>query len=208
MLRKPLKLADLAIEPSAEVLCAYDRPARCAYLANLAGTTPEAIYTAIWGAGFETGADTGAIDAQSYLRGYGERIGYPLTLDEWLAARRVSMTLRPQVLDLVRRVREKARVAVLTNNTTLVAEHIDRLLPELRPLFGDAIYASAGFKAAKPDPICFRRCLDVLSRTPGSTLFIDDLAENVAGAVEAGLFAHRYVSPEALAAALRDHDLI
>ena len=203
-----MSLISLVLFDMDQVLCTYDRPARCAYLANLAGNTPEAIYTAIWGTGFETSADAGAIDAQSYLRGYGERIGYPLTLDEWLAARRVSMTPRPQVLDLVRRVREKARVAVLTNNTTLVADHIDRLLPELRPVFGEAIYSSAGFKAAKPDPACFRRCLDVLDGTPSSTLFIDDLAENVAGAVDAGLSAHCYVSPEALVAALRDHDLI
>jgi putative hydrolase of the HAD superfamily len=191
-----------------QVLCDYDRQARCAYLAKLAATTAEAVYAAIWETGFETSADAGAIDAQTYLRSFGERIGYPLTLDEWLEARKLSMTPRPAVLDLVRRVRERTRVAVLTNNPMLVADHIDQLLPGLRPLFGDAIHASARFKAAKPDPECFRRCLHHLGATPGSTLFVDDLAENVEGAVEAGLSAHRYVSPEALAEVLRDYDLI
>jgi putative hydrolase of the HAD superfamily len=191
-----------------QVLCTYDRPARCAYLARLAGITAQAVYDAIWQTGFETGADAGAIDAQTYLRGFGDRIGYPLTLDEWLEARRISMTPRPAVLDLVGRVRERARIAVLTNNTTLVADHIDRLLPDLRPLFGDAIHASAEFNAAKPDPVCFLRCVQALGGTPGSTLFVDDLDGNVAGAIEAGLLAHHYVSPEALAERLRYHDLV
>lgn len=191
-----------------QVLCTYDRPTRCAYLGKLVGITAEAVHAAIWDTGFETSADAGAIDARTYLRGFGERISYPLTLDQWLEARRLSMTPRPAVLNLVRRVRERARVAVLTNNTTLVADHIDRLLPDLRPLFGDDVHASAEFGAAKPDPVCFQRCVRALGGTPGTTLFIDDLADNVAGAVAAGLAAHRYVSPEALAGVLREHALI
>jgi HAD superfamily hydrolase (TIGR01509 family) len=82
------------------------------------------------------------------------------------------------------------------------------LFPELRPLFGNAIYASGGLQAAKPDPECFRRCLRALGAAPGEVLFVDDLAQNVAGAELAGLSAHRYVSPEKLAEVLRSRDLL
>jgi putative hydrolase of the HAD superfamily len=191
-----------------DVLCTYSRPTRAAYLARLAGIDPDAVLAAIWGSGFEAQADAGAIDAETYLRGHRERLGYPLTLDEWLDARRASITPRHDVLEMVDSVRERARVAVLTNNSTLVADHIDRLFPELRPLFGNAIYASAGLQAAKPDPECFRRCLRALGAAPGEVLFVDDLAQNVAGAELAGLSAHRYVSPEDLAAVLRSRDLL
>lgn len=191
-----------------DVLCAYSRPTRAAYLARLAGLSPDTVLAAIWDSGFEAQADAGVIDTETYLRGHGDRLGYALTLDEWLEARRVSMAPRHEVLDMVERVRERARIAVLTNNTTLVTEHVDRLFPELRPLFGDAIYPSAGLRAAKPDSECFRRCLRKLGAAPSEVLFIDDLAENVAGAERAGLTGHQYRSPEELAEVLRHHRLL
>ncbi len=191
-----------------DVLCTYNRQVRAAHFARLAGTTTNAVLDAIWGSGFESLGDAGTLDADAYLRGCGERIGYSLTLEEWLDARQAAMVPRPEVLRLVERVRERAKVAVLTNNTTLVADHIDRLFPELPHLFGRAIYASAGFRAAKPDVDCYRQCLAMLDVAPSDTLFVDDLPQNVAGAQEAGLSAHHYTSPDTLAELLRSCGLL
>lgn len=190
------------------VLCAYDRPTRVAYLAELAGTSSEAVHAAIWGSGFELLGDSGALAAADYLQGFGTRIGYPLSLAEWVEARRRSMRADRAMLEIVARLRQTVDVAVLTNNTTLVADHIDTLLPELRSLFGSRIYTSAQFKTAKPDPDCYRRCLSELQVAPGAVLFIDDLAQNVAGAKEAGLLAHQHTTPEALRQALSKHGLL
>ena len=41
-----------------------------------------------------------------------------------------------------------------------------------------------------------------------TVLFIDDLAQNVAGAKEAGLLAHHHTTPEALRQALAMHGLL
>ena len=187
------------------VLCAYDRPTRVACLAELAGTTREAVHAAIWDSGFEALGDCGALEAAGYLRGFGERIGYPLTLAEWVEARRRSMQADLAMLDIVGRLRNIVDIAVLTNNTTLVADHIDTLLPELRPLFGSRIYTSAQFKTAKPDPNCYRRCLAELDVRPEAVLFVDDLAANVAGAREAGLLAHQHTSVESFTQALAEY---
>jgi glucose-1-phosphatase len=189
------------------VLCAYDRSVRVAHLAKLAGSTAELVFDAIWASGFEALGDRGALDGPAYLRGFGERIGYPLPLDEWLAARRLAMTPNPAMLALVGDLSRSVGVAVLTNNIDLVADHIDRLFPELQPLFGARIFASARFKAAKPDPACFRRCLAELQAAPDEVLFVDDLQENVDGAREAGLSAHRYTTMEAFRRALSEHSL-
>jgi putative hydrolase of the HAD superfamily len=159
---------------------------------RLAGTTTDLVYEAIWETGFEQLGDSGALDASEYLQGFGERIGYSLSLEEWLTARRHSMKANTTVLNIVGNLRGSVDLAVLTNNTSLVVDHIDVLFPELRPLFGSSIYASAQFKVAKPDPECFRLCLSKLQVAPGTALFVDDLPENVAGAREAGLFAHHY----------------
>ena len=190
------------------VLCDYDRGKRVACLAELAGTSSDAVYKAIWETGFELLGDSGALDTSDYLRGFGERIGYPLSLDEWVEARRRSMTADRAMLEIAGRLRETVDIAVLTNNTTLVADHIETLLPELRPLFGSRIYTSAQFKAAKPDPLCYRLCLSKLQATPQTVLFVDDLPENVAGAREAGLFAHRHTSVQAFRQALSEHGLL
>jgi putative hydrolase of the HAD superfamily len=190
------------------VLCGYDRGKRVACLAELAGSTSDAVYKAIWDSGFELLGDSGALDAADYLRGFGERIGYPLSLDEWVEARRRSMQADRAMLEIAARLRKTVDIAVLTNNTTLVADHIDTLLPELRPLFGAHIYTSAQFKTAKPDPRCYRLCLSELQVAPATVLFIDDLAQNVAGAKEAGLLAHHHTTPEALRQALMKYGLL
>ncbi|WP_347340971.1 HAD family hydrolase [Bradyrhizobium niftali] len=190
------------------VLCNYDRGQRVACLAELAGSTSEFVHNAIWDSGFESLGDSGALDAGDYLRGFGERMGYPLSLDEWVEARRRSMQADRAMLEIARRLRETVDIAVLTNNTTLVADHIDTLLPDLLPLFGSRIYTSAQFKTAKPDPRCYRLCLTELGVMPETALFVDDLPANVAGAREAGLFAHHHTSVQAFRQALSAYGLL
>lgn len=190
------------------VLCDYDRGKRVAYLAKLAGSTAERVHKAIWESGFELLGDSGALAAPDYLRGFGERIGYPLSRDEWVEARRHAMTADLAMLEIAGRLSKSTDIAVLTNNSTMVADHVDRLFPELRPLFGSRIYTSAQFKAAKPDPGCYRACLSELRARPETVLFVDDLAENVAGAKAAGLLAHHHTSVEVFRQALADFGLL
>jgi putative hydrolase of the HAD superfamily len=189
------------------VLCDYDRARRVAHLARVSGSTPAAVHGAIWDSGFEQLGDAGALDAAEYLRGFGERLSYPLSLEEWIEARRLAMQADNAMLEIAGRLRGHVEIAVLTNNTTLVADHIDRLLPELRPVFGANIYTSAQFRTAKPDPRCYRLCLSALDVAPRQVLFIDDLAANVAGAREASLFAHQHSTIESFRQALSRHGL-
>lgn len=178
------------------VLCAYDRHSRAARLAEFSGGEADHIYREIWETGFEQLGDSGTLSRAEYLQAFGNRIGYSLSLDEWLEARRFSTKPDAAMLEIVDRLRRIVEVAILTNNTELVTDHLDFLCPELRPLFGSKIYASARFKTAKPDTDCFRRCLDELGISPEATLFVDDLNENVIGARNAGLFAHHFTSPD------------
>jgi putative hydrolase of the HAD superfamily len=191
-----------------EVLCRYDRAARVASLARACGKAAAFVDAAIWGSGYEDLGDAGASDAEAYLAGFGERLGAALTLEQWIDALRAALTPIPQALALAAKIAREARVAVLTNNNLLVAREIDALFPELRPIFGDRIFVSAQFRARKPDPEAYRRCLARLGAAPDATLFVDDSAANVAGAERAGLIGHVYTSVETLAAALRRHGLL
>jgi putative hydrolase of the HAD superfamily len=61
---------------------------------------------------------------------------------------------------------------------------------------------SAQFGTQKPEPEVFRRALALLGFEPGEALFTDDRAENVDGAIAAGLIGHVHAGPEALRARL------
>jgi putative hydrolase of the HAD superfamily len=189
-----------------DVLCRYDRNKRLADLSRLSGKPPEVIYQAIWGSGFENEADSGKYDAAQYLAGFAARLGYPITLAEWLENRRIATTPMPEVLALLAQV--KVKRAVLTNNHTLVREHLDVLFPELFALCGGQSYVSAQFRAAKPDRVVYLRCVAAAGATPAETLFIDDSKSNVTGAIAAGLAGYVFTSADALADELRDAGVI
>ena len=190
-----------------DVLCRYDRDGRIAALSRLSGKPAAEIDAAIWRSGFETEADSGKLDAAAYLRGFGERLGYPITLAEWLENRKASMTPMPDVLALMAAAKARAEVAVLTNNHTLVREHLAELFPELHALCAEKSYVSAQFRAAKPDPDVYLRCVAAAGFAPAETLFIDDSAANIAGAEAAGLAVHQFTDATTLAEAFTTYGL-
>jgi putative hydrolase of the HAD superfamily len=143
------------------------------------------------------------MDAEGYLGGFAELLGGGLTLDAWTGALRVALTPLPEALAIAAAVGRRARVAILTNNNLLVAREIDAIFPELRPIFGRNIFVSAEFRARKPDPEVYRRCLAGLGAAPEAVLFVDDSSRNVAGAVRAGLSGFLYAGADALAERLR-----
>jgi putative hydrolase of the HAD superfamily len=67
----------------------------------------------------------------------------------------------------------------------------------LRAYF-DVALSSCYLGMRKPEPAIYRRALDILGKPAERILFIDDRAENVAGAVAAGMKAIRFEGAEAL----------
>lgn len=201
----PIRLAVFDMD---DVLCHYDRDRRLSVLARLARRTPDEILRDLWDTGFEDAADAGAMDSATYLAGFGARLGYALSREAWIDARRAGMTPYPDVLALIPRVKKRATVAVLTNNGFLTIEAIDTLFPGLRALFDGNVFASAQFATKKPDPDIFRRLCARFEVAPAEAFFTDDKPWNVAGAVEAGLAGHHFTGVEALRQALTAHGLL
>ena len=67
----------------------------------------------------------------------------------------------------------------------------------LRKLFRVAL-SSCYLGLRKPDLVIYKRALDILGRHPERILFIDDRAENVAGAVAAGMHGLQFHGAESL----------
>jgi epoxide hydrolase-like predicted phosphatase len=76
------------------------------------------------------------------------------------------------------------KIGLLSNNTLSLLDEIDAL--GVRDLF-DVIIISAGIGVMKPDAVAYRAILDQMGVQPQHAAFIDDFAENVAGARNIGM---------------------
>jgi len=122
-------------------------------------------------------------------------------LDEWEAnVGRVDTDM----LAVLRRVRSRTTVALLSNGTTRLRRdlHVLDLLDEF-----DIVFNTAELGIAKPDPAVFVLVCEQLGVDPTATLFVDDLQENIEGAGLAGLHAHQHVSVAETAAFLAGWNL-
>jgi putative hydrolase of the HAD superfamily len=108
---------------------------------------------------------------------------------------------------LLERVREKYRVAFLSNSNEVHAEVIPR---QFGTLFrrDDRFIFSHRFRVAKPDPEIFRRALVVFGALPLHEVFVDDLAENVLAARTIGIQAFQFVDAQQLARELSAEGLL
>lgn len=196
---------ELVIFDMDNVLVDYDLDRRLRYLSAVTGLTTEAIHASIWGSDFERAAEAGAyVTGEDYLRAFNERLGFVLTREQWIAARREAMSARPDVLQLARELRAHVDLAMLTNNGALLRECLPVLAPEVCEIFADRCHASYEFLARKPDPVVFQRLLARCTVPASAAVFIDDDLEYIEGALTAGLRVIHYQGLPQLRTALRD----
>jgi glucose-1-phosphatase len=189
----------IAIFDMDDVLCRYDLGKRLRTLSLISGKTPRDIRAAVWDSGFEDDSDSGQYaTGEEYIAGFAERLGYPITRAQWIAARRESMTPWPDALAVAARIAAHNRVAVFTNNGPLMKEALGDIFPEAARLFGKDVYCSCEFGCKKPDPESYRRLLAHLGIEASDAWFTDDKKSNVEGATLAGLSAHLFMSADAL----------
>ena len=113
----------------------------------------------------------------------------------------------PGAEDLLERVRERYRVAFLSNSNEVHAEVIPR---QFHALFekDDRFIFSHRFRVAKPDPEMFRRALEVIGALPQHVVYVDDLIENVLAARSIGLRAFQFVDNEQVTRELEAEGLL
>ncbi len=195
-----MALPKLVIFDMDDVLCHYDLGRRLRHLASLADTTARDVRAAVWDSGFEELADAGGYtDPDIYIAEFGQRLGYPITKEQWIEARRIAMKPSYDVLGLAKKISPQATIAIYTNNGPLVKNHLDSLFPEAAAIF-TLRFCSFEFGTKKPDPESFTRLTKALDQKPADCWFIDDKKSNVQGARLAGLRAHHFTHYELLAA--------
>lgn len=96
----------------------------------------------------------------------------------------------PYKLELVKELREKYPLYVLSNNNPIVVREFDRICGPYGVTFGGTFtkcYFSYCLKLLKPDPLFYRKVVADIGIPAGELLFIDDNQANVDAAREVGI---------------------
>lgn len=187
-----------------DVIYDYDWRQRMRAVSALTGHDLPELRRRWWNADGERRAEAGAWrTGAEYLAAATEALGIDIAADDWIAARRSAMTVRPEVVACVERAAAIGTVSLLTNNGALVHDRLAQLAPEIAPLFGPLLRATSYYGARKPDPAVFERVLVDHGADAADTFFVDDLSENVESAQSVGMTAHLYTDPAALDEAIR-----
>jgi putative hydrolase of the HAD superfamily len=122
----------------------------------------------------------------------------PEAWEGWLDYQR---GIRQEMLELIRRLRDKYKVGLLSNATT----NLEDILEHRHGILGlfDTIVNSARVGMAKPDPRIFALAAERLAVAPAQCVFTDDLEPNVKAAGEVGMHALRFQSYDRLVEDLR-----
>ena len=134
----------------------------------------------------EVSYECGNITTEKFLESLSVLFQSKFTPDEIRAAyNTIIVEENREIIPLVKSVRERCRIAVLSNTSD---EHWKKSL-EIAPilqLFPDT-FTSFEIGAMKPAPIVYETVIRTLDVDPASILFIDDVRENIDGARQAGM---------------------
>lgn len=140
---------------------------------------------------------------EDYWREIGPALGLhtPEQIDDFRRRYFADEAINEGVLDLVRRLHGRYKLAVLSN----APPGLKRWLAEwgILELF-DVVFCSGDEGAVKPDPTAFASTLARLSVAPEEAVFIDDTSGHVEAARALGLHGIHFTTAEALARDLEE----
>jgi HAD superfamily hydrolase (TIGR01509 family) len=130
--------------------------------------------------------DAGAVTPRGFHERVTAAVGADMTPDAFYDIYNDIFSLNGPVLDIVRRLKAAGLPLLLLSNTDPERfGFIRRTFPQI--FVFDVYVLSYEVKLLKPDPEIFREAVRRSGVGPGECVFIDDMEENVNGAIEAGL---------------------
>ena len=109
----------------------------------------------------------------------------------------ITGTIRPQMVEAVRRCRRRFKTGLLTNNfiSPTTGEFSGRAMGDVLDLF-DAVVASSEVGIRKPDPRFYELACHVLGIEPQDAVFLDDLGVNLKPARAMGMVTIKVEDPD------------
>lgn len=149
--------------------------------------------------------ERGAMSDREFSTEVQKRVGLDISFEEFAADWQDIFTLNESVAALAPGLKRLGYSLVLGSNTNAIhAPFYRRRFHKTLDHFDHFIY-SHEIRVMKPDRRFFEACVNAAGTAPERCLFIDDLAENIAGARAAGLAGIVYRDAPSLIAELREH---
>lgn len=151
--------------------------------------------------------DGGALTPVQFYERVTRAAGADIPYDVFYEIYNDIFSLNPPVVDVLARVKAAGYATLLLSNTDPERfGFISRRFPEI--FFFDGYVLSYELRLLKPDSAIYLEAARRAGAPPGECVFIDDMEENVGGAVAAGLKGIQYLPDTDLAAELRRLGLI
>jgi putative hydrolase of the HAD superfamily len=178
------------------VLVAHQSAQDVAYLAELAGLSPEAFHQVYWSD--RLAYDKGLVSADEYWNDMARRAGTIFTAEQIqkLVDADVESWLKfdASMYTFAKALREQGkRVAVLSNMPLELGEALKSRTQGFEPFAH--LTLSYEVHSVKPEPEIYEHCLAGIGLEPEEALFLDDRIENVRGAQRLGIHALQFTSP-------------
>ncbi|HJV38729.1 MAG TPA: HAD family phosphatase [Geothrix sp.] len=185
-----------------QVVCTFDNRRMYRALSALCGLSEEDLGRRVARSDLPRAYETGEISSQAFLAGLSVVCGFAFPEADFIRAFTDIFTPIPSTFDLIRRLKPRYRLGLLSNTSPWHAEHGIRTTGVF-PLF-EAVTFSYDVGAMKPDPRIYQDIVAKLGLPPEACVFIDDLPGNVEGARATGMRGITYPGPAGLLAALRE----
>jgi len=132
--------------------------------------------------------ERGEISDEEFAKALCEEMALPLSYEQFSTGwQAVFVALRPEVIDIMHKLREQGhRVVVLSNTNRLHTTFWPEQYPDIRAA-ADHIYLSQEMGMRKPEAAIYQQVLTQEGFSADDTVFFDDNAENVAGAERVGI---------------------
>lgn len=138
----------------------------------------------------------GKITEEEFLNRFIEFVGANVAVEELKSLIRESLTLYPDVLQIVKSIRNNHRVVLASNFSKEWSKYVTEKYEFIK--FFDALFFSCDVGIRKPDVQFYSKILNEFNVTPEECIFIDDKERNITGAESLGMKTILYKNAENL----------
>jgi putative hydrolase of the HAD superfamily len=179
------------------VICSFDNRTFIRKISEYSPYTEEKLFSLIYEMGsivelYETG-DIGSSEFYERMKGFCK---LDMEMEDFKGAFTSIFTPIPETIDLIKRLKERYKLALLSNTNEWDHEHAIKEV-EIYPLF-DAVTTSYEVGVKKPDERIYINCLEKLGLEPEKCIYIDDIKAYADKASELGMEGHQYLDHEGL----------
>jgi epoxide hydrolase-like predicted phosphatase len=129
--------------------------------------------------------DLGRLTPREFYERVIAKLGAKVGYDDFMAAYVDVFSINQPVLEIMKRLRGKYRLVLVSNVDVVRYGFIKKKFPELM-VFDDYVL-SYELGVMKPDPEIYRIALEKARALPAESVFIDDMMENIEGAEALGI---------------------